>query len=173
MKKLPQAMFVVGDKTVNCPKTAAAIAKKSGGNVKFLIAGKKFKKQAEAMEALADATESFVSTFADPIVCEKTGTITVAGQKACCPDTATKTSKSLKVAMSKVKMSYVVGDKRCGCPNKAEQIAKDTGKATEFVVGEVKTPCNIMARIHLARAKYKAAVESLVQTDVKPASTDS
>ena len=66
-------------------------------------------------------------------------------------------------------MSYVVGDKECGCPNMAKQLAQDTGKMTEYVVAGERTCCDVTARLNLARAKYKAAVEVLVKADTKVA----
>lgn len=172
MKQLPQMTYVVGDQKTCCPKSAAELAKKSDAKMMFVVADKEFGKQADAHLALVKATETFVSSFVEPKVCEKTGTCTVAGKKACCPNTAAATSKMLKTAMGKVKMSYVVGDKTCGCPVQAKQLAKDSGNITEYVVSGEKTCCDVTARLNLARAKYKAAVEAMVQTESKASETD-
>jgi hypothetical protein len=171
MKNLPQTTYLVGDKKTCCPDGAAALAEKSGDAILFIVAGKEFACKDEAHLALVEATESFVAAFAEPKVCEKTGTCTVAGKKACCPNVAATTSKKLKAAMDQVKMSYVVGDKECGCPNMAKKLAKDSGKATEFVVAGEKTCCNVTARLQLARAKYKAAVVAMM-TDAKESAAD-
>ena len=138
----------------------------------YVVAGKKFPKESEAKLALVAATEKYVTAFAEPNKCPKSGTITVGGQKACCPNTAAATSEVLKAAMAKVKMSYVVGDQECGCPNKAKQLAKDSGKAAEFVVAGQKTCCNVTARLNLARAKYVAAVQALAQADAAVTAAD-
>ncbi len=163
MKQLPQMTYAVGAEKTCCPKTAAKLAEKSGADVQYVVGDKSFEKEAEAKQALADATEQFVAAFAKPKVCSKSGNITVAGQKACCESTAAEMAKVASAAMEKVHMSYVVGEKSCNCPVEAEKLAKDTGEVKLFVVGEEKTACNVTARLNLARAKCKAAVVALMQ----------
>ena len=51
--------------------------------------------------------------------------------------------------------------------DEAKQAAKDTGKSVLFVVGEEKTDCDVTARLNLARAKYAAAVQALIQDEAK------
>ncbi len=43
----------------------------------------------------------------------------------------------------------------------AATLAKSSGAKKEFVVAGEKTCCEMTARLNLARAKYKAAVEAL------------
>ena len=47
-------------------------------------------------------------------------------------------------------------------PTRATKLAKDSGKEKLFVVGDTKTCCEKTARLNLARAKYKAAVEAML-----------
>ena len=167
MEQLPKMSFAVGDKKVCCPKAAAGMAKKSGAKVRFVVADKTFAKEADAKLALAVATEKCVLAFAKPTKCNVSGAITVAGKKLNCEIKAAQTAKIVKTAMDKVKFAYLVGDKKCGCPIEAGQVAKKTGKEMLFVVAEEKTGCPVTARLNLARAKYKAAVEALLEADAK------
>ena len=174
MAKLPQMAYMVGTEKVCCPNAASELAKKSDAKVKFVVAEKSFEKEGEAKLALVEATEQFVSAFAKPQVCKESGTITVAGQKACCAGSAAQLAKTATAAIDKVQMTYAVGEKACNCPVEAEKLAKDSGDVKLFVVGEEKTACNVTARLNLARAKYKAAVVAMMQatSETKETSTE-
>ncbi len=172
MKQLPQLTYQVGTEKTSCPKAAAELAKKSNASIQYVVADKSFDSEADAKAALVDATEQFVAAFVEPKVCKESGNITVAGQKACCEATAAQISKVAKEAMDKVKLTYLVGEKSCSCPIEAAKMAKDSGDATVFCIGEEKTQCKVTARLNLARAKYKAAVLALMQAEsaTKPTS---
>lgn len=176
MAKLPQMKYRVGTEDVCCPKAAGELAETAKSKVHFVVADKAFDCEVKAKQALVDATEHFVATFAKPKKCEKSGNITVAGHKACCEGTAAHLGEIAKNAMSEVEFTYVVGEKSCHCPVEAEKLAKDSGEARVYVVGDQKTACEVTARLNLARAKYKAAVVALVQAtagDNDESSTDS
>jgi len=165
LEQLPKISFAVGNQKTCCPKEAGELAKKSGGKIEYLVADKAFAKESDAKLALVEATEEYVSAFAKPKKCSVSGTITVAGKKLGCEIKAAQTAEIVQTAMAKVKFTYLVGDKKCGCPIEAKAVAKSTGKDTLYVVGDEKTGCSVTARLNLARAKYKAAVEALVQAD--------
>ena len=55
------------------------------------------------------------------------------------------------------------GDASAKVGERIGMLAKETGKDKIFLVGSEKTCCNVDARVKLARAKYKAAVEALVK----------
>jgi len=167
MKNLPRMTYQVGDQTVGCPKAAAGLAEKANGVIHYVVAGKTYDTQPAAMLALVESTETFVAAFAEPKKCAETGTVTVAGQKACCPNTAAATSKMVKSAMDKVCMSYAVADKSCSCPNQARKLAEENGKPVEYVVSGQKSGCQLAARLNLARAKYKAAIEETARADAQ------
>jgi hypothetical protein len=102
------------------------------------------------------------------------GQLTLAGQAQGCENTAAHAAKLMQQAMAKVRFTYLVGEKACHCPVEAESLAKESGKKRLFVVGEEKTHCEMTARLNLARAKYKAAIEAMVQAQAaaaKPAPT--
>jgi hypothetical protein len=169
MEKLPKLTYAVGEKTVCCPKEAAALAKAANSQIRYCVAEKKFDSEADAQKALVEATETFVAAVAQPYKCPKSGQLTLAGQAQSCEKTAAKNAELMQAAMAKVAMTYVVGDKSCNCPVEAKQVAKDSGKEVLFVVGQEKTSCEQTARLNLARAKYKAAIEALVKAQSAPA----
>ncbi len=173
MNRLPQMTFAVGSEKTCCPNEASELAKKSDANIQFVVAEKNYDEEGQAKQALAEITEKFVAAFVEPKVCPESGDITVAGQKACCEGSAGQVSKVAKAAMEKVQMTYLVGEKQCHCPVEAEKLAKDSGDVTVFVVGEEKTACNVTARLNLARAKYRAAVVALMQSEPKTIETSS
>jgi len=76
--------------------------------------------------------------------------------------------------MDAVKVSFVVGDKTCHCPNEAKTLAKASGAKRLFVVGDEKTSCELTSRrLNLARAKYRAAVQALAkQVSAEDGATD-
>ncbi len=165
MEKLPKMIFVVGGEKTCCPTSAGELAKKSGESIHFIVAEKTFDSESKAKLALVEATEVFVNAFAEPKTCPQSGTITVAGKGHCCEKSATETTNLVKAAMDGVKMSYLVGTTECNCPVEAEKLAKDAGASKTFVVAGEKTCCDVTARLNLARAKYKAAVETLAKSN--------
>ncbi len=176
MEKLPQVSYQVGKESACCEQSAEALAKKSGEPIQFVVADKTYDDKSEAMVALADETESFVNKFATPSTCKVSGKTSIAGQSISCSEKAAAVAKVIDEAMKSVSLAYQVGDEKCSCPNQAKSLAKEKGEPTKFVVGEECTGCPIDARIKLARAKYKAALEALAhmnKEETKPVSTSS
>ena len=165
MAKLPELTYLVGKEETCCSASAAKLAKERKVAIKYVLAKKTFDNQAKATVALADATEKFVNEFAKPCKCDVSGKITVAGKELCCDVMAGERVKLVKKAMKKVEMTFLVGDQECACPDKAATLAKETGKEKVFVIAGEKTCCSVDARLKLARAKYRAAVEMLAKVD--------
>lgn len=69
---------------------------------------------------------------------------------------ATKARDAAMDAIKVVKMKYVVEGKEVDCSSKVCPMAKKAGKV-EYVIGETKTNCEIMARISMAKAQFEAA----------------
>jgi len=172
MDRLPKLTYAVGEKETCCPKEAAKIVKDSGGHIHYCVAGKEFDAESEAQAALLEATEKFVAAFTKPHSCSKSGKLTLAGKPQHCEKSAAHTAELMKKAMAKVKFTYQVGDEECHCPVQAGKLAKETGKDKLFVVGDAKTCCEKSARLNLARAKYKAAVQAMVQAQSKAADSE-
>lgn len=162
MGKLPQITFAVGEKTLCCEQAAMELAENSGDHVHFCVGEAQFDDKADAQVALVEATEKFVSTFAEPHTCKASGKITVAGAEQDCIFCAKGLAKKMNAAMDGVQMTYMVGKKECNCPVTAGKLAEEAGVEKQFVVGEEATCCEQTARLNLARAKYKAAVAVLV-----------
>jgi hypothetical protein len=173
MERLPKLTYAVGEKETCCPKEAAKLATDSGGHVHYCVAGKEYDTESEAQTALVEATEKFVAAFTQPQKCSRSGQVTLGGQAQTCEKTAGQTAKLMNDAMAKVKFTFVVGDKQCSCPIEAAKLAEESGQPKTFVVGEEKTCCEKTARLNLARAKYKAAVKTLVEAGKKAASAES
>jgi hypothetical protein len=173
MERLPKMTFAVGEKQVCCPKEAAKLASESNGHIHFCVSNKEFDSQAEAQAALLEATEKFVAKVAEPHTCPQSGQTTLAGQPQSCSKMAAHTAKLMKQAMEKVQMTYMVGEKACHCPVEAGKLAQESGQEKVFVVGEEKTGCEKTARLNLVRAKYKAAIEAMVQAQAQNAGSQS
>lgn len=173
MAKLPKMTYLVGKESTCCPDSAAKLAKEHKADVKFVVAKKTFDSKGDAMTALATATEKFVQDFTATKECKVSGKFTVAGKELCCNVMAGERAELAKNAMKKVQMAYLVGEKECHCPTEAATLAKETGKDKLFVVAGEKTCCDVTARLKLAQAKYKAAVEALVKADAPKTSEKS
>ena len=165
MAKLPKMTYLVGTQETCCPDAAATLAKESNSKIQFVAFKKNYDSKTEAMVALADGTEKFVSEFATPKTCAVSGAITVANKQLTCSVMAGKRAKVAKEAMGSVAMTYLVGTETCSCPNAAASIAKTTGVEKQFVIAGEKTTCSVDARVRLAHAKYKAAVTALAKLD--------
>lgn len=163
MERLPKLTYAVGEKKTCCAQEAGELAKASGSAVQYYVADKQFACESEAQAALLEATETFVAKFAQPQACPESGQVTLAGQAQSCEAAAAQTAELMRQAMDQVKVAYVVGEQKCGCPVEAAKVAQESGKQLQYVVNEEKTTCEKSARLTLARAKYKAAVEALVK----------
>jgi len=178
-KGLPAMAYRVGDKTVSCPKEAKALADANGGSINYVVGEKCFADQAEAMAALADATDVYLVAYVkvSPAegcsggkVCPSSGKAVagtdaagfrVAGHTYDCPTKAERASKVAAEAMAKVAMKYRVGDKEFCCGETAASVAKECNGKILYVVGTESTPCNVTARLMAARMKVEAAERAL------------
>lgn len=165
MDQLPKMTYMVGKEETCCNKSAEALAAKSNAPIHFVVAKKNYDNKEKAFTALVTETEKYVNAFITPCKCEASGTTKIAGQSCNCPVEAGKKAELVKAAADKVKMSYVVGKETCNCPNKAAALAKSSDSETHYVVGEQKTCCQMTARLNLAHAKYKAAVQALAAAE--------
>jgi hypothetical protein len=174
LDRLPKLTYKVGDETTCCSETAAKLAAEKDVAIQFVVADKTFECENEANLALVEATEKFVAAFATPCKCEASGHVAVAGKEVCCDAAAAEVAKLAKKAMDDVKLTYLVGEESVCCPDAAKTLAANTGKPVILCVGTDKTPCEITARLNLARAKYLAAVQALAaheqQAEEKPKS---
>lgn len=171
MNKLPKMTYKVGDKMVCCSESAAAMAKENSKPMHYVVADKTFENKTEAYTALVESTEKFVNEFVTPCKCEKSGKTSIAGKSCNCPVEAGQRTELVKKAIMDVKMSYVVGEETCNCPNKAKALAAENKTETKYVVAGEETCCSLEARMKLAKAKYAAAVKALASTEKKAEAT--
>lgn len=167
MEKLPKITFAVGEGTLCCEKRAAALAEKSGERIHYCVGELQFDAKADAQVALVEATEMFVSTFAEPHTCKTSGKITVADNELHCIFCARSLARKMNEAMDGVQMTYLVGQDKFACPQTAAKLAKEAGLDKQFVVGDEKTHCEQTARLNLAHAKYEAAMTVLTEATGK------
>jgi len=167
MKELPQLTIKVGKETACCSESAAALAQQKELPVTFVVAEQSFDDQPSAMAALVESTEKFVADFATPKTCETSGKTLVAGKTCDCQCQATKYTEIVEQAMQQVQMTYKVGNATCGCPHEAASLADKDNVPVVYVVGDQETSCGMTARLNLARAKYRAAVQSINQNTEK------
>jgi hypothetical protein len=161
MGKLPKMTFAVGDESLCCAEMAKAKATEVGKPVEFVVGNEKFNSESKAFVALVSKTEKFVEEFTTPHTCSVSGNTTIAGETCACSVKAGELTSKVKSAMSKIAMSYKVGDKECSCPVEASALAKTLGKEKTMIVDGEETTCDQSARLKLAIAKYKAAVLAL------------
>lgn len=165
--KLPRLTYVVAEETCACPKSAATKAENLGVPVVFVVGNATFDNKNDAQVALVNATEAYLEEFGKPCKCAVSGLTTVAGKSMQCEKTAAKLASLVNQAMDGVYLTYKVGDEQCHCPNQAASLAKQSGNTKLYVVGEECTDCKTTARLNLARAKFRAAVEALVAAEQK------
>ena len=165
MAKLPAIAYKVGDESACCANSAAAMAKKAGKPIQYIVAEKSFDSEQTAFVSLVEQTEKFVTDFTTPCKCEVSGVTKIAGKSCDCPIKSEETVSLVKAATEKVAMTYVVGKESCNCPVQAKELASKSGEKTTYVVNGEKTECEMTGRLNLARAKYKAAVEALVKLE--------
>lgn len=168
MAKLPKMTYMVGKESTCCADSAKALAEKHSQPIKYVVGEASFDDKEKAYTSLVEHTEKFVSEFVTPTKCEKSGTHTVAGTKCGCPVEAGQKAELVKTAVDKIEMTYVVGKESCSCAKMAGEMAEKAGEKVNYKVGEETTCCQMTARMNLAHAKYKAAVQALVAKADKP-----
>lgn len=158
--------YTVGEEKTCCPDAAKELAAKLNLPIQYVVAEKSYTCPNEAQAAWADATEKFVAAFAEPRTCSESGKVTVCAREFCCSQMASTSAAVAKAAMDKVQLTYLVGEKECCCPKEAEKTAQESGNPRVFVVaGAEPTCCEVTARLNLARAKYRAAIVALMQSE--------
>jgi hypothetical protein len=166
MAKLPKMTYTVGTETVCCPDQAKALAEQHKAPVVYVVAEKTYECPTAAMTALVEETEAFVTAFTAPKKCEASGNTVIAGKAIACPVDAEKHTTLISTAIGKVTMQYEVAGETVTCSRAVGVLAKAKSAPVEYVVGEEKTTCYMTARMTLARAKYKAAVQALASQAV-------
>lgn len=145
----PKLVYKVGDETTCCPKTAAEMAKKNDAKIVYVLAGKEYTDQTEAMTAYRDALETYLDgatqvrfvvgteAMSCPISAaamakEKNTTVKyrVASVNFDNKDDAEKAAKTASEAAEKVSMKMVVDGKTVTCDKSGEKSCCAKGEKT-------------------------------------------
>ncbi len=178
--KLPAISYKVGEKEFCCDQEAADAAKASNGSITYVVGGKSYAKQDEALTAYADLLEKHLDSMltlkyvvGDECVACPTSAQQLASDKHAkvqyrlasynfeSQEKADKVLGRARAAAEKITMKMVVGEETFQCPVSAQDSAKKSGKPVEYAVGDCKSPCQTTARIALAKAKIDAASKVL------------
>ena len=186
---MPTLTYKIGDKTTGCPADAKTIAAANpNAKMTYVVGGKDFNDMNEANKALSTALTGYYDSMLsvkDVAACSaKTCPVTgkelapakpamfqVASYEFSNKDAAAKAAAAAREAGDKVMMTTLVDGKSYTCPTEAAAACK-TGKNVEYVIGETKTQCNVMASVELAKARIAAAQQSLANAS-KPQNASS
>lgn len=180
---MPMVQYKVGDETVDCCARAKALANGDEAKIQFVVGEKTYAKQSEAMTAYAAVLRDYLGemTTVKYGVGESCMTCPVSAAAVAkkenkaveyrlasfafkAEDSAKRAAADAKVAAEKVSMKWVVEGKDYCCSQMAnDAAAKCESKKIEYVIGETKTECSIMAEVELMRAKIVAAGEVLTK----------
>lgn len=163
MAKLPSLVYEVDGETTACDQHAAELAEQSKAPIQFVVQ-QLYDSKADAEVALTATTENLLANFTKASTCKSSGTTTIAGQKLECAKSAEKLAAAVEEATTLVQVSYKVGEEECNCPNKAKQLAAESGEEVTFVVNNEETSCPISSKLNVARAKYRAALLTVSKT---------
>ncbi len=179
LASMPSMWYRVGEELTCCPKAAADMALKVGKPIKYVVDEKLFEKETDAMVALTGLLDERVAEL-------KTVQYSVNGKCGRCPLSAralakkaktqvayvvggaefvdqTKAAKAVKLvsdAVANMMITYKVGDSSFRCGKSASAKAGEVGKTMRFMVGSEETCCEVSAKLMLAKAKVRAAVEA-------------
>jgi len=178
---MPKMGYEVNGECIPCPKSAAAMAKKSNDHVQYVVNEVSYDSKAEAMAAHAKQLETFMM---DLVRIQ----YAVDGECVPCPDKAQEMASSCsskqmqyKVgpavfdnaedairasimaynAAQKVHMEYAAGDTVTQCSTSAKDMAKKAGCSVEYVVNGQRTPCSKTAGYLKTVASVESALKAL------------
>lgn len=176
---VPAMMYKVGDEEMDCPAQAQKVAAADKKAIKFVVDGKTYDAQADAMTAYADVLEKHLQKMtavqyvvgeecvgcpvsAKALAEKNKGKVRYRVASTTFDDQAVaeKAAKLAKDASDKVAMKMMVGDKEYQCPASAQEACKD-GQQIAYQIGETRTPCKVSARVELAKAKILSAMKAV------------
>lgn len=171
---MPLMGYKVGDKVVTCPDAAKELmAANKDAKVMYVVADKEYGDQMEAGKAYSTVLGSYYEkmlTVSEVAACAEqkcpvTGK-TIAPAKAASYQLASynfenkaaaeKAATAAKAAAEKINMTMLVDGKEYTCATSAKAACTD-GKKIEYVVGDTKSCCDVMASVELYKARIQAA----------------
>lgn len=186
---MPRITYKVGDKSIACPDAAQKLlAEKSDAKMMYVVAEKEYAKEAAAQQAYSTVLASYLDNMltvreaagADAKTCPVSGKTISPATKASyrlasyefhCPTTATKVAKLARAEADKVSMKMVVDGKEYSCPTSAKAACSGSDKKVEYVVGNSKTSCDVMASVALAKARITAAEQVIAKAATQSAAS--
>ncbi len=178
--------YAVGDSTVGCPQAAAALARDVGEAVRFRVASYTFadedaaQQAAEAARHAADKVVLKKLINGEEVAADNSTEGAHAGKSGCAAkaaghktagagDCATKKTEKGSCGASKLAAR---GD---GCPGHktaaeataSAEPASDRPAQCEFVVGDLKTCCEVTAKVELAQARIIEAHKAVAELAAK------
>jgi hypothetical protein len=179
LARLPHVVYKVGDETIGCEKSAEAMAEKTGKPIQYIIGEEVLDSHCAAEVRLTEILDAQIESFTamqfavgdETVGCPVTAkamaekkkaemSYRVAGVDFKSQEQASKAAELVSDAVDHVKLSYKVGEESFCCDRMAGMKAKETGKSMTFVVAGEETSCDKHAKLLLAQAKIKAAIES-------------
>jgi hypothetical protein len=179
LTSLPAMKYRVGDKTLGCPKSAAAMAEKEHTKVEYVVGDETIDCEVEATAKLTKLLEEELTNMASvqyvvgdhcgqcpmtaKTLAKKSGATIkyrVAGVDFDKKEDAEKVAKLVAEAVSAEHMNYKVDGKTYGCSKTAGEKCKKTGAKLTYVVGDEETCCEKTAKLKFTEAKIRKAVET-------------
>lgn len=179
LASMPAMQYRVGAELTGCSQGAAVMALKADKPIQYVVGDKLFETETDAMVALTGLLDERVAEL-------KSIQYSVNGKCGRCPLSAkalakkaktqvayvvggtefvdqTKAAQAVKLvsdAVANMMITYKVGDSSFRCGMSASAKAGESGKKISFMVGSETTCCEVSAKLMLAKAKVRAAVEA-------------
>ncbi len=179
LTSMPTMKYRVGDKTMGCSKSAAAMAEKANTSVEYVVGDETMGSETEATVTLTKLLEEQLGNMQTmqyvvgdhcgqcPMtaksLAKKSGTkmaYRVGGFDFEKKEDAQKVVKLVSEAIAEVQMSYKVDGKSFNCSKSAGAKCKKTGAKMTYVIGDDETCCKITATLKHAEAKIRKVVET-------------
>ena len=189
---MPLMKYKCGDQTTCCPKAAEEMTAGKDVQVRYVVNETEYTDQAEAMKAYKTALEGYLSTMTavryavgdkclgcpdaaaalakdnGQTVKYRVAAFTFAGKPA-----AEKAAEAARTAAESVSLKCVVDGKEYSCDKSAQAACQSKGegaaKTCEYKVGDMKTGCELTAKVELAKARIAAAFKVVEELAAKEA----
>ncbi|MCG8406288.1 MAG: hypothetical protein MI923_13910 [Phycisphaerales bacterium] len=158
--EFPKLVRMIGDKTVECPYTAEKMAKESGSNVKFVVAGETYECEKSAMSAYADSAEKFVDQFTT-IACVVDGKVMYCGDESAeAKGCSAKTAKAAGCSASKTKLAKAESKGSCASKTKLAKAESKGCCASKTKLAKAESKGCSASKTKLAKAESKGCSAS-------------
>lgn len=187
---MPLMKYKCGDKTTCCPKAAEEMAAGKDVQVRYVVNETEYADKTEALQAYKTTLEDYLNTMTAV-------RYAVGDKCVACPDTAAalaknngdavkyrvaaftfgqkpaaeKAAEAARAAAESVNLKMVVDGQEYSCEKSAQTACKSKGegaaKTCEYKVGDLKTCCEVTAKVELAKARIAAAYKAVEELAAK------